>query len=533
MLIRRCGAVRSWPLHDEAHVPLSAARLLRCGYFPKELPPSFVTSAFADQMKAVVAQADQMNGPTECVTHSLARVGGTRRRLGVPNPRSFVLLARELQRQWKPVAETLGRSNLAISRPVLTRAAGRAIRPRYSLRERPHRRVLAWPGSRCLLRTDISQFYASIYTHAIPWAIHTRSEAKRKRGKTRGDKIDKAVRDCAAGQTAGIPIGPDSSLVIAEVILAAVDHDFEKAHGVQRGFRFLDDYELAYETRSEAEEGLARLEQVLGKYELILNPYKTEIVDLPQPYDDTWTTELAKLPIRSDGFRRTATDLVALYSRAAELSAVHPGALAYAVTRTREVSITRKNWSLLQSLAWGAASVEPTATARVLDLLAEKSEEVDSTVTLDVAIEVLEAMIRQNAPVGNASEIAWAIWSAISLGAPLSNEAASLLSTADDDFVALLALDAANKGLISSGALDLTHWEELVRQPETLDGNHWLLAYEGAVSGWLPTAEGDVAKHRFFKTLSAYDVRFYDSTPEHEPFTGPTAPLPGTVESYG
>jgi hypothetical protein len=382
------------------------------------------------------------------------------------------------------------------------------------------------------MRTDISQFYASIYTHAIPWAIHGRSEAKKRRGKTRGDKVDKAVRNCAAGQTAGIPIGPDSSLVIAEVILAAVDHDFEQTHGVQRGFRFLDDYELAYGTRSEAEAGLARLERVLGRYELALNPYKTEIVDLPQAYDDTWTTELAKLPIRSDGFRRTATDLVALYSRAAELATVHPGALAYAVTRTREVSITRENWPLFQSLAWGAASAEPTATARVLDLLAEKSEEVNSTVALDVAVEVLEAMIRQNAPVGNASEIAWAVWSAISLKAPLSDEIASALATVDDDFVALLALDAEDKGLLSRGALDLTHWENLVCEPDALDGDHWLLAYEGAVSGWLTTAAHQITKHRFFKSMSSLDIRFYDSAPEHEPFTGPTAPLPGTVESY-
>jgi hypothetical protein len=520
-------------LREEIYVALSAARLLRKGYFPKELPPPFVTSDLADHVKDAVVEAEKMKGSTECVTHSLARVGGTRRRLGVPNPRSFVLLARELRRQWEPIAETLAQSNLAISRPVLTRGSGRAIRPRYSLRERPHQRVLAWPGSRCLLRTDISQFYASIYTHAIPWAIHTRAEAKKKRGKTRGDKIDKAVRDCAAGQTAGVPIGPDSSLVIAELILAAVDRDLEQAHGPQRGFRFLDDYELAYGTRSEAEEGLAQLEQMLGKYELVLNPYKTEIVDLPQAYDDTWKTELAKLPIRSDGFRRTAADLVSLYSLAAEIATSHPGALAYAVTRTREVPIARKNWPLLQSLAWGAASAEPTATARVLDLLVEKSDEVDSTPAHDIATEVLEAMIRQNAPIGNASEIAWAVWGAISLEAPLSDEAATCLTSLDDDFVALLALDAADKDLISPGALNLTYWEGLASEPGALDGDHWLLAYEGVASGWLVGASSEISKHRFFKFLLSHGVRFYDSAPEHEPFTGPTAPLPGSIESYG
>jgi hypothetical protein len=282
--------------------------------------------------------AGKMTGSTESVTHSLARVGGTRRVLAVPNPRSFVVLARELQRQWRLIDGHLSQSRFAISRPVLTRTADRAVRPRFSLRERPHQRVLAWPGNRYLLRTDISQFYGSIYTHAIPWALHTRAEAKKKRGKTRGDKIDQAVRDCAAGQTAGVPIGPDSSLVVAEVVLAAVDAHFEQAAGTQRGFRYLDDYELAFETRGGAETAFAHLEHALAKYELVLNPYKTEIVGLPQPYQDNWTTELAKLPIREDSATETANDLVALYSRAAELAIVYPGALNYAVTRTRENS---------------------------------------------------------------------------------------------------------------------------------------------------------------------------------------------------
>jgi hypothetical protein len=341
------------------------------------------------------------------------------------------------------------------------------------------------------------------------------------------------VRDCAAGQTAGVPIGPDSSLVVAEVILAAVDAEFKEAAGNQRGFRYLDDYELAFGSRGEAETALAKLEHALAKYELSLNPYKTEIVDLPQPYQDNWTTELAKLPIREDSARQTANDLVALYSRAAELAIAYPGALNYAVVRTREIDIARRNWPLLQSLAWGAASAEPTALARVLDLLEEKAEEADSSVSVDGAGDVLEGIIRQHAPVQNASEVAWAVWCAISLGIPLSRDAAKAIATIEDDVVALLALDARSRELFVPGALDDSNWERLVSEPDALQGNHWLLAYEGSAQGWLTEAGDHVAKDRFFNAISGLGIRFYDGEAEHEPFTGPTAPLPGQIESYG
>jgi hypothetical protein len=89
-----------------------------------------------------------------------------------------------------------------------------------------------------------------LYTHAIPWALHTKPVAKANRNKTDGDKIDKAVRNCSSGQTVGIPIGPDTSFVVAEIVLAAVDGLLRTKLPALRGFRYLDDYEAAFETRA-------------------------------------------------------------------------------------------------------------------------------------------------------------------------------------------------------------------------------------------------------------------------------------------
>jgi hypothetical protein len=64
------------------------------------------------------------------------------------------------------------------------------------------------------LAADISEFYHSIYTHSISWALHTKLFAKsNQKAKVVGNLLDKATQNGQHGQTVGIPIGPDTSLV--------------------------------------------------------------------------------------------------------------------------------------------------------------------------------------------------------------------------------------------------------------------------------------------------------------------------------
>ena len=62
-----------------------------------------------------------------------------------------------------------------------------------------------------VLHTDISDCYGSIYTHSIPWALHKKSEAKKKKNRNKqsliGVSIDSHLQDMSFGQTNGIPQG--------------------------------------------------------------------------------------------------------------------------------------------------------------------------------------------------------------------------------------------------------------------------------------------------------------------------------------
>jgi hypothetical protein len=213
-------------------------------------------------------------------------------------------------------------------------------------------------------------------------------------------------------------------------------------------------YELAFRTRSEAEYSLVALESALAEFELSINASKTRIKELPEPFDVTWTHEIASFVVRSDSAAQIGNDVLALVSKAADLAKRRPGALKYALRKCRDVDAPKTFWPVMQSLIWSATSSEPTTMAVALDLVVQKSRELGEPVNIDQASEVVGGLVAVNAAVHNSSEVAWALWAAIALEAPLPAESVAGVANLEDNFVALLALTAEEKGLIPADTLD-------------------------------------------------------------------------------
>lgn len=71
-----------------------------------------------------------------------------------------------------------------------------------------------------IFHTDIIDCYNSVYTHSIPWSIHTKETAKENRKDTLlGNKIDIHLQAMSYGQTNGIPQGSILMDFIAEIVL--------------------------------------------------------------------------------------------------------------------------------------------------------------------------------------------------------------------------------------------------------------------------------------------------------------------------
>src|SRR5207253_900811 len=125
-------------------------------------------------------------------------------------------------------------------------------------------------GKRYALRADISRFYHSIYTHTLEWAVHTKATVKANRALPQaqrqnlwGRALDDRHRDLQEKQSLGIPIGPDTSLIAAELLLSRVDEVLRNRISCA-GYRYLDDYELSFPSLAAAESALAALQAALA-----------------------------------------------------------------------------------------------------------------------------------------------------------------------------------------------------------------------------------------------------------------------------
>src|SRR5262249_47002652 len=107
-----------------------------------------------------------------------------------------------------------------------------------------------------------------------------------------GNVLDKELQGCQQGQTKGLPIGPDTSLAISEILLAEVDETLAAKATINGGVRFIDDIELSFKRLADAEAAVAALEALLNEFELQLNAAKTKIVKLPESLDASFATQL-------------------------------------------------------------------------------------------------------------------------------------------------------------------------------------------------------------------------------------------------
>src|SRR5438132_4159928 len=159
--------------------------LLSRGYFPRELPPVYDTSSMrrvATMVNAAPASFWSTTRTSELCQHNVPRSGTLRRPLAIPNPVGYANLCREIDNSWREISRHISKSAISKSTPQFYTAGARAVLP-----EIPNQadlvpfRALARSSGKTILSTDISRFYGSIYTHSIPWALHTKFVAKQRR----------------------------------------------------------------------------------------------------------------------------------------------------------------------------------------------------------------------------------------------------------------------------------------------------------------------------------------------------------------
>lgn len=489
--------------------------LLEAGYFPKELPPLFTTKPY---VMAVLANVTALPAPfvaskpqwTSLVDHNLVRIGGLRRRLGIPNPVSYFRVARTFQQFESDLYRLWSASPYSLTSPLPPNTVGFAP----SNQDRATPKAQSRVGARYVLQADVAQFYPSIYTHVVPWLMHTKAVAKAqtKNYTLAGNAIDRELQACQQGQTKGIPIGPGTSLGIAELILSSVDVNLAGSRQIMSGVRFIDDMQFTFNSLASAEHTLAKLEAELASLELSLNSTKTKILELPQTFESTYVTHLrAHIPQQIGASRAQWIDF---FNRAFELARQFEadGVLRYATACVASIKIAPDRWELVQTLLWQTIASDAGSLRFVIDVLWRNTHGAGSyALNKSLATAALNALIERSAPVRHGSEIVWSIWAAILFKLNLSQASLDLIASMDDSLCACAARLAVDKGIF--GSINTNTWASWII-PDCFHDSHWLFAYEAHRRNWLPTecATSKINVDPSVAFLKANGVSFLDDT---------------------
>lgn len=273
-------------------------KLLCYGIFPERLERIFSSKAFGSW---VISNNELINiDDKSCfsiISYKLTRNDNSPRFIGIPHPLGYLRVCRLIKNNWTKIASKFENEHyLQASMSALkSRTESGRLFSIQSYELPPEMEELSLKkqmAKRYFVHVDISNYYHSIYTHSISWALVGRDEAKKNRFDERKwfNQLDKSVRNLQNGESIGIPIGSDVSAMISEIILSTIDERLRNYNYL----RVLDDYECYCSTKEEAEKFIRELSLNLEEYRLRINTGKTKILSLPQTIDDDWVRILRR-----------------------------------------------------------------------------------------------------------------------------------------------------------------------------------------------------------------------------------------------
>lgn len=297
--------------------------LLRDGYFPEQyvLPPCFRISGYS--LKEAPYFPVEITGEKHILKPSISEQALivlpkswlAVRDFAIIYPRHYHDMVFHIIADWNLVLNHLFHDGLNIFSysfpiPISRKNPGsvgrlRAGRMIYEFIEMAERDLVAEAHKyKFILMTDVSNFYTSIYTHSIAWALHGKEEARANRHSmdSLGKKLDVLAQTSNDGCTNGIAVGPAISDPISEILLAAIDRDCSQRLGKEPvdfvGVRFKDDYRFLCQSEHDARKIASTLQHCMKTYNLILSESKSETHKLPEGLFRPWKTEFAPLSLR-------------------------------------------------------------------------------------------------------------------------------------------------------------------------------------------------------------------------------------------
>ncbi len=375
-----------------------------------------------------------------------------------------------------------------MSKAMAKTDSSRAIVNEFGFDNVLHEQLLKGFSSKFLITADISKYYNTIYTHSIPWAIHGKNESKRNRTDALwGNKLDRLVRNMQDGQTLGIPIGPDTSRVISEIIGVALDKAIQSSEPELNGIRFIDDFFLFADSYSQAENLEIKINRALNDFELTSNDNKSSIQSMPASVESIKFQTIKNYKIRKSILEQKL-DIIHVYNLAIELSKIHPKENAFHcfLTKVLPIKIHEENWNILESILLQIASAEIKSITVISKLLISYNSYGYKLNLEKIKIAFLK-IAKKGVENNLGFEVCWTFFILNQLEVQINEEIRNI-SSLSDPLAIISVLTAREKGLYTY-KVDLNYWDTLMSKDALYDSN-WMLCYEAEKRNWLSNQNG-------------------------------------------
>jgi len=542
--------------------------LIERGYFPKELPPPFNTSKLAQNIDGVMSSwdtifeqnTDQNNphfvlantgltpkqqiknfkakhGASTTINFSISK-GNLRRFLGIPNPNQYIYLVKEIADNWNQFEVVFNLSKYSQSQPIpttdLTNPTKRSISTRSeNVNDFRDHKITTSLHKSIEIFVDISKFYPTIYTHSITWAFLGKEKAKQYWKQKEildnlisngdndailyklADKIDTYIRNCQDRQSIGIPIGPDTSHIIAELIACRIDIMLkESCNPIDlRGCRYFDDYYLYVSTRDEAEKVLKILQKILTDFQLEVNESKVAIKEFPFSFEDEFVLVLNQFQF---GEINSINNVIHYFSLVWGLVDKNPqkshSIFRYALKtfEFRSIKITQTNWEIFENLLLKSALIEPSILDVVTRILLTYQNYFNAETRIKLK-KVIEMVIENHSQLKNSFEVAWALWLAKTFQIEIEYSIVNSVINMKDSISLLILLDILQDRNLIAQYSNLFIVLEQDLTEDVFNSDLWLFAYEGIKKGWISSSNPNlISDNHFFKILQDLDIDFYN-----------------------
>ncbi|WP_294209666.1 RNA-directed DNA polymerase [uncultured Chryseobacterium sp.] len=542
---------------------MNLTRIIEKGYFPKELPPPFNTDKFGKQSPYILRkwnkfetnlkkpvgtettrQAKSRYKPilakyniSKLFEYNIAKGQYSRRKIEVPHPQTYFFLCQEIVKNWKLVNSIFSLSKFSESKLYSEAKTKRSVRTKSRSWSKFRNKLTEISFDyKVQLKIDITNYYPTIYTHSIPWSILGKDVSKQyfkiksenasvfttlvssdinAKKYQIADNIDTLVRNCNDKQSIGLPIGPDSSFILSEMLGSRLDKEIaENINDIDyKCIRYYDDYYFYTNNIGDAEAILKIAQQIFYEYKLEINENKINIKQLPYFQSDLWNIDIHNYQFK-DAIVKDIQDLSYYFSLIFKLvdenKETSSWIISYSLTifEYGKVKISKQIINTFISLLLKTLYLDTSNIDQIFKIILSYKSFLD-TKELKKIKTLLDKLIPEHLSLNHSFEVAWGLWFFKSFDIQPNNNLLQLILNSEDQIAILITMDIINNKPLNKRNFDFTILESKLTS-DNLFSKFWLISYELEIKGWSTGILDNIKVHEFFNILKYFNVDFYN-----------------------